>query len=342
MGCYSVSCGVSRLPIYAEKAVLIPLIPSKYGSNSFSGDGAQIVSNEGPRAIYDPLPPIFGTMDSYGTLENIEHDWNTEFLSNYYGTDIDSICNSIARGSMDRDAPLMFDGIPLNVGMYISRPIWDYMMKSRPEHKSTSMLDGNICRYEIIDSLLKYIGFEFVCKDSSINERFNLKYVRGNCEVWTDRTCIGRYTIDGMMQNHYVLYMQEFIKLFNCTPEQIKFFQNTKMSHYIMESVCGSSDISSPDCERILILEHLRKLRQRVWTFENDHIHDVYGPSLKNVEARKTFGDLNDMISGLWGTSTVLMPSLSGLQHGDLKFMKGFYETAMGYTQELMSEYDDY
>lgn len=341
MGCYSVSCGVSRMPIYGEKAVLIPLIPNRFASIHDKHDGAQIVSNEGPRAMFDPLPPIFGEMNSYGSLENIEQDWHTEFLENYFKKDIETIAEMIARGSMYNDEPLIFDNVPLNVGMNISRPIWDYMMANSPEKSSSSLFDGSIVRGGIVEDMLKLVGFRFIREHDRSIGRYNREYVRDNTSVWTDGNYIGKIVVDGKINDNLNVYdCSDFVELFGCSSKEIEMFKNTKLSHFMMESVYKNYPTTSTDDDELSLYRiHVARMNQSIWTFDNAHILNVYAPMMSNKATRESFGDLIDMINGCWATSTVLMPSLSGLQHGDMKYMKGFYETALNFAKGMI--YDD-
>ena len=108
MGHFSYSCRLSGLPITGgDKAVLIPLIPNgprfSYSDEKLNKYGTtHYVSNDGENVFFRPAAfPIFGEYDSYGRLENIEKDDNTQALEKYFGLTIEQIVDVICSGRKD-------------------------------------------------------------------------------------------------------------------------------------------------------------------------------------------------------------------------------------------------
>ena len=107
MGHFSHNCKLTGLPITGGNAVLIVMKPQedlwdnseenirKYGKT-------YMCSNDGPRLKYVPCWfPIKGEYDTYGCLENIVHDDNTEILEEYYGLTIEELVDIVCCGRKD-------------------------------------------------------------------------------------------------------------------------------------------------------------------------------------------------------------------------------------------------
>jgi len=106
MGCYSVSCKLSNLPIVGyTSAVLIPLRPiDGHIEFDFHKDtGTTVICcNEGPLVYFHPcMYPIRGTYNDYGSLNDIIRDDNTDILEEYYGLTIEQIVGVLTSNRKD-------------------------------------------------------------------------------------------------------------------------------------------------------------------------------------------------------------------------------------------------
>jgi hypothetical protein len=104
MGDSSVSCVLTGVTLTSQRVVLLALAPARYAAPSRTrpsiAAGARVISNEGARAWFDPvLLPIFGRMDSYGHLTDIESDEHTAFLEARLGMSILEIADAIIDGA---------------------------------------------------------------------------------------------------------------------------------------------------------------------------------------------------------------------------------------------------
>lgn len=92
MGCFNVSCGISKMSIGLDDEVyVIPLYKSAYAQNL--SRKMMILSQE---EIFAPLCfPIKGTYDEYGSIENIEKNKNTKIIENYFKLKIEDFINII-------------------------------------------------------------------------------------------------------------------------------------------------------------------------------------------------------------------------------------------------------
>ena len=98
MGDFSMACGATGMSLMNVKVVLIPLLRAEYWKEA-DQVGAHIVGYEGAACLYRPATlPIFGTLDSYGQLEDIERDENVEFLEKKLGVPIEVFANICSYG----------------------------------------------------------------------------------------------------------------------------------------------------------------------------------------------------------------------------------------------------
>ena len=170
-------------------------------------DGAMMVSNEGLHIFHSPLTlPIFGNLDSYGRLENIERDANVECIEAYFKMSIDDFMEQISRGWCE---DCSIDATKLGIehvinpklsGMFVNRRIYNAMTKSCPgEFRGSS--DWSIWDHgDLTDNVLNLIGFKFVEQnpdkapgDKNDKQRYNRLFTNPNfptVEIWSDSTWI--------------------------------------------------------------------------------------------------------------------------------------------------------
>jgi hypothetical protein len=75
MGCFSVSCCLSNLPIYSQRIGIMLLNLDLYCKKEFPFDKNFICSNEGSGVFFKPASPIiWGECDTYGNIEDITID----------------------------------------------------------------------------------------------------------------------------------------------------------------------------------------------------------------------------------------------------------------------------
>lgn len=103
MGDSSVSCVLTGVTLTYEPAVLIALAPASFCEPNRKypslDHGARVISNEGASAVFTPvLLPIFGRMDSYGHLTDIEKNEHTAYLEERLGATIEEIADAIIDG----------------------------------------------------------------------------------------------------------------------------------------------------------------------------------------------------------------------------------------------------
>jgi hypothetical protein len=96
MGCFNIAATASSLSLGGgDKVLLFPLIPNNFNKKiqkySVIPKTSNLISNEGSTIFYKPFClPIKGTYNSYGSIENIVEDSNTEWIEKYFDLDISS------------------------------------------------------------------------------------------------------------------------------------------------------------------------------------------------------------------------------------------------------------
>lgn len=181
MGDFSVTCGMTGISLMGDKVALIPLVPRKGGAE-YDRCGAMIVSNEGAYAFYTPFAlPVFGTLDSYGRLEDIEEDFNTRFIEKKTGLPIDKFCELCSYGNVhgDKASPAKLESVlggSTFAGMIVHREAWDrYTRKAFSDGDGSndwSMWDH---MSGFPEAALEMLGFTF--EGETDRERYNRKYV---------------------------------------------------------------------------------------------------------------------------------------------------------------------
>lgn len=170
MGSWNVQCQISKISIsYGDDVVLIPLKQNTY-----------IDTNK----YYFMCPPIFGTYNDYGGIENIMEDSSTKILEEYYGESIDVICEAITRekynpNETEYTSKILRKEISSIKYMWVLRNIWDEFSKL---HKNSWSYDD----YDMGNpNLLKFLGMEFIGKDESLT-RFNKIWKFGDNIFYSD------------------------------------------------------------------------------------------------------------------------------------------------------------
>lgn len=145
MGDSSVSCVLTGVTLTHEPAVLIALAPARFSQPSRKrpgfDHGARVIANEGASALFMPvLLPIFGEMDSYGHLTDIEKNEHTAYLEARLGVSIEEIADAIVDGHKlpamakfaKRVARAATEGFERNLtwdgrlyGCFLAREAWD-------------------------------------------------------------------------------------------------------------------------------------------------------------------------------------------------------------------------
>lgn len=230
MGHYSLSCGLTGLPISGDdRAVIIPMITRKNFTetvlNSHSEYGVtDYMSHENTRLFYCPcLFPISGIYDNYGRLKNIRQDEATAVLEKFYGLSIENIVNVITSNRKN-------DGYDksLNIIKDKNQPqaTDDNMINPKYQYRYKSLLSISVMwvRGEVYDKIandsifqswddnldigseyfLNALGFVEI-EENKVDPRYRRQFKKGNLILRTDGSWIrtaegvdGIYTVKNL------------------------------------------------------------------------------------------------------------------------------------------------
>lgn len=189
MGCFHVSCGVSRISMGGgEKCVLIPLVTVD-PKEAEHYDGAFVVSNDGPKAVYVPFAlPIYGTYNDYGTMEEIEEDSNTAAIEKFFGCKIEKFVDRCCR-QFDNEK-CGNDKMPkAPLGMFVQREVFEWMANTQLTEYNDKAECNAFEDYEMNSHTLRIIGF--VEGEKAKRERYDRPFTHPEIPglvLWSDGT----------------------------------------------------------------------------------------------------------------------------------------------------------
>lgn len=175
MGCFSITCGMSKLPIKdMDDVVFFPMFKDSYSIIDELHLSPTIISNSGSMALYTLLTlPIFGKYNDYGSMRDIVMDENTNLIETYLKQyDFNSIQSFVDILCMDGLCRVSEQNI---TGMFVLREVYENMISdikmeydkivTREEYglsfdKLIKMGEQDSDRY-IYDTYMKHGGFSF-------------------------------------------------------------------------------------------------------------------------------------------------------------------------------------
>jgi hypothetical protein len=140
-----------------------------------------IVSNEGCCAFFYPLTlPIFGSLDTYGRIVEIEKDANTECIEKYFKIPIQDFTNKIIDENRENKTEKVS-------GMFVNKEIYDFMANNSFDEwgkRNVSIWHkGYLTPY-----VLNLIGFHYASTDKN-RQRFNKLFQNldfPEVKIWSD------------------------------------------------------------------------------------------------------------------------------------------------------------
>jgi len=350
MGDFNVSCGVSMMSIGGgDRCAFIPLTKTKHSDDIRTG--AYYVSNDGPIGRFHPITlPIFGSYNSYGTLENIEEDCNTKAIEKFYGCSIldfvQHMCSSHHSDIKNNDK------VPKEpFGMYVKREVYDTLAKSPMGdygEKENCFKDLDLCSF-----VLRYLGFveQDTDKPKDYKQRYNRPFTHEkipNLIVWSDGTWIEIQIDGGKKINPYLFHPKDLLKfltenkmyvmadkfdaLKKLRPGELWYDKDCEKLVKIIESEKAIEGMKTDDADvkKMLAIARamggvfdefngLRFLKFGNWATGSKHLKDLYRDLLKDSEFRKQMIDYKTFEVQLYHVNTPLMPSWNGIQYGNYK-----------------------
>lgn len=388
MGCFNVSCGISGISMYCDDAVLIPLLPARYAPRGeatknagFVLTGANIVSNEGVQVLYYPMTlPIFGNMDSYGRLENIEKDANTECIEKFFDMDISKFADSVASGE-NFDTVLgwkKFDDEYLKyaAGMYVHREIWDHFSAvsydefGKPNQSAYD--DGYLT-----DEALALVGFRFVAEDKS-RQRYNRLMTRVDMpevQIYSDDRWIELFVKGKQIHSTYCLRtLVEAIEAnseYKFAPAQIRRIKENSRWEPIAEAEINSRNKTKGEIDgykqklaaankkkdastielytKLIEMGGMSSLVRRAADFYRlGDRYNEFSLALFEDMYGKSLKAITPLLikhhqvqMAMFGVNRMYMPTFNGYQHGNDFMSKSLYEKSLEIVTQRIKEQEE-
>jgi hypothetical protein len=303
MGCFSVSCGISGISMFSDEACLIPLVPIYKGYQP-SLDVTFICENEGVRSFFKPLTlPIFGNLNGYGSLENIERDANVECIEEYFECSIKEFLEALEMFRDSDNKPFPQKLIDKKAGgMFVNREIYKHLSENIPSEKFFA--DYNYYsvlwqyNYNFRIETIRLIGFEKVRDDGNnvICESNRWPGVvivlkeRANQIIYKDNSYNLPYTL------HKIILLLEKLTGVGLSSEEM--LELEKVNKYSVEV----------DIYKRL----LEKIRSPLDVLDN---LDIYEKRIDDV--KNNFCDFLTVLENMSASNRLLMPTWCGYQMGN-------------------------
>jgi len=348
--------------MYDDKAVLIPLVPNAYHEKGeFRFSGSQIVTNEGAQSLFSPyFLPIFGKLNSYGELEDIEENWNTKAIEKFFDLDITEIAAEI---SMVRDNSIKHPIAKTLAGMFVHRGVWDVMSTQSFLDwggKPNNAWDGDAnC-----ELFYEQLGFVFDKEDPTLGR---YKRIFRHPKIWNFVLFSDGHFAEGELDGKKWPYvgmrlssLVEFLE--NNTPWRITpklkanlkatsarsiGFDNTlrKYRKHLKDTEVFKKEKSNLELLWQLgdakMDDYLSLSSHFIITSEGvRHFLALYEKQLDNPELKDLVVRLKTFDYNMYSTNHVFMPTYNGHQHGNRWSERMLHETALGFINAGIAEWE--
>lgn len=168
MGCFSVSCCLSNMPIYSQKIGIMLLRPHEYSKDRFPFEKNFIGSNEANQVLFKPASPIiWGSCNTYGTIEDITIDegfvWTCKEVLKIEPTE-SAFHEWISSDWMD---------VPSD-GLYVTFFLEDIVKPAIEFSRKQNSAYNYMCQHWVLEKFPQFFKLEETLSKSK--ERYNLIY----------------------------------------------------------------------------------------------------------------------------------------------------------------------
>lgn len=350
MGSFNVTCGISGISMEKNKAVLVPLIQSRHPGDLYNG--ATISSwVEGNRccALFRPFaPPLFGTLDTYGRLEEIEEDVSTRALEKFYKIPIQDFAEVIACGE-HTDAKINKVDVSSWGGMYVHRQIYDMMVSlqidewGRPEEpvwSSQGLLD-----HEILGELgFKYVKQERGSENNlpSINLYANPKFpeieLRHTSQSSVQVTCGKKQTMWECKIKTVVEAIEKWAGRPLVPQKKRKLWQTTNAA-YLRMARLTTEERTRKDLGDTLYAMHLA--RRLGFGVEGTDFADIYFDALRDRSFTDILAGFRLFMNNMFDMNKFFSPTMHGLQFGNHYASEALFEKSLEIVKKLKRKSED-
>lgn len=346
MGSFNVTCGISGISMESNKAVLIPLIRSRPTSTSDLYEGASIsgcAEENRCCSLFRPFAaPLFGKLDTYGRLEEIEQDVNTKALEKFYKLPIEDFAEVIAHGQ-HTDAKINKVDISSWSGMYVHREIYDMMVSlqidewGRPDEPAWSaqgMLD---------EEILGELGFKYVKQVRgsennlpSINLYANPKFpeieLRHTSQSSVQVTCGKKQT----MWECKIKTVVEAIEKWSGRPlisQKKKKLWQTTSSAYLRMARLTTEERAQKDLGDTLYAMYLS--RHLGFGVADTDFMKIYFDELKDRAFTDILAGFRLFMNNMFDMNKFFFPTMHGLQFGNHYASEALFEKSLEIVKKL-------
>ena len=351
MGCFNVSCVMSGISMYADEAVLIPLKASRYESLT-QLKGAYFVTNEGAQGLYEvALLPLYGSLDSYGRLEDIKRTKNTEILETYFDQSIGNIAEAAANSWRDEIIPRAGKPVMPDCGAFVHAAVYDKMS----DHRNTMQEYSNktFSAYDeayMIPHVLVLCGFTFIYTEEK-KERYKHLYKHKNfsdLDVWSDGNWIEVKKGNKPYAKRGIYHPTDLHKMmleeYGVSSVPVKELQEISVDSVYYDAALAQIDRENEELaamesngESMKSIIALRRMMGMNWRtqlmigadrFENKFM-EIYGEHLHDPEIKEEYIKSRMFSMNMFGANRPYMPTFNGYQHGNIQAEKKLHEVAL-------------
>lgn len=375
MGHFSYTCHLSGVPITdGDKAVLLPLFPKSHWSYDNSQESlakygkGNLCSNDGPNMYFDELFfPIFGTYDSYGQLENIEHDDNTKVLEEFFGLTIEQISDVITdcrRDEYEKDGQFC-DSVKIlkkdnekHMMLLKTSATWYH----REVYDKLAVIDSK----EYFDKLdlgthgiLVALGFIFTGEDKS-RDRYTKVYEKNGFKVYSDGTWLNAkneelYNLESLKKycakngvdiDDKLIIGGMYSQLYDYVLPYINNIKEFSKERELIYMLLGNEhkvrSYSYEIFERFISKEIIEEIISKEEK-ENENLTTFYFKKIKengNNFLKKNIVDWFNVKQYYYPTGRFLYPIGTSAQDGDFDKVKILIETTLSVVKEIVKKYN--
>lgn len=340
--------------MYADEAVLIPLKRTSNDSAYGGKEGAYIISNEGAQALFEVAGlPIYGSINSYGALAEIEKNRVTELMEAYYQVPVEAIAD-MASNSWRKDTKQdpQKPALPLT-GCYVNRKIYEAM--TRVENTFDEWGGTfNACEHaDLPPEVLALCGFERAgeCPE---RERFKFKYVNPEVPeivVWADDRRWVKVEVSGVAWLKSGVYSAANLNqlardLFGKT-----IYDRQKMQE--LSSYAVEYDVELAKYNRFRTLTSALKPETRSsfmdlgcgltlgGRYRENAFIKTYGEHLEDPQVRDEYVRFKHFNLNMFSCNRLFMPTMNGWQHGNRHAEVKLHELSLDILRAELAEEEE-
>jgi hypothetical protein len=343
MGDWSVSCGISGIPLYTEDVVFIPLHLTDKKFDLLCGSA--VITNEGPNEFFEPYYlPIFGEYNGYGNLNNIIRDANVECIEKNENVKIKDYI----------EATIFPDKTKLHLnGMYVHRKIYEHFSK----YLYSDLSSQKVSKYSIWENrpfALSFKNFGLELKPLEEVTNFDAKFLLQYNDKSIEISKFGYVKNLSKRSKKYISTFGDVVKFLNIKEIDVEYCKTTNyliplynefilgkkipfkpLDEYVSEAVANGIDPILADTMYLVettdfFFYPIRKI------FSTIHFGQVYKDKL--VEIRDLFCDFQIFYENLYLLNRMFMPSWCGTQFSNAKANKKMHEIAKDICTKIFRE----